>query len=143
MQVVTALMMERGDPILCEEFSYFYMLDSVITAAGYKVLPVAMDEHGMKPEHLNQVRWWLWQLWYNRLQVVSIFRTWIWFGHQDDPVVQQSCPCCSWGFGALSSQQVMLLLSSQAWLSDPAGAARHLPDTKFIASLMPEVANRP
>lgn len=48
-------MMERGDPILCEEFSYFYMLDSVITAAGYKVLPVAMDEHGMKPEHLNQV----------------------------------------------------------------------------------------
>lgn len=56
LQVVTALMMERGDPILCEEFSYFYMLDSVITAAGYKVLPVAMDEHGMKPEHLNQVR---------------------------------------------------------------------------------------
>ena len=55
-QVVTALMMERGDPILCEEYSYFYMLDSVITAAGYKVLPVAMDEHGMKPEHLNQVR---------------------------------------------------------------------------------------
>ena len=50
--------MERGDPILCEEYSYFYMLDSVITAAGYKVLPVAMDEHGMKPEHLNQVRWW-------------------------------------------------------------------------------------
>ena len=48
-------MMERGDPILCEEFSYFYMLDSVITAAGYKVLPVAMDEYGMKPEHLSKV----------------------------------------------------------------------------------------
>ncbi|KAK9835444.1 hypothetical protein WJX74_000131 [Apatococcus lobatus] len=55
LEVVTALMMERGDPILCEEFSYFYMLDSVITAAGYKVLPVAMDQHGMKPEHLNQI----------------------------------------------------------------------------------------
>ncbi|KAK9824541.1 hypothetical protein WJX72_011180 [[Myrmecia] bisecta] len=54
-EVVTSLLMDRGDSILCEEFTYFYMIDSVVPTRGYKAVPVEVDQFGMSPTALRKV----------------------------------------------------------------------------------------
>jgi kynurenine/2-aminoadipate aminotransferase len=54
-EVVTSLLMDRGDAILCEEYTYFYIIDSVAPSHGYFPCPVAVDQNGMCPESLRQV----------------------------------------------------------------------------------------
>lgn len=54
-QIITDLLLERGDAILCEEFTYFYMVDSVLPTKGYKAIPMKMDTSGICPQSLRQV----------------------------------------------------------------------------------------
>lgn len=54
-QIITDLLLERGDSILCEEFTYFYMVDSVLPTKGYKAIPMKMDTNGICPQSLRQV----------------------------------------------------------------------------------------
>lgn len=53
--MVTDLLLERGDSILCESFTYFYLVDSVLPIKGYNAIPMDMDNHGICPTKLRQV----------------------------------------------------------------------------------------
>ena len=53
--MVTDLLLERGDSILCESFTYFYLVDSVLPIKEYTAVPMDMDSHGICPEKLRQV----------------------------------------------------------------------------------------
>ena len=55
LQMVTDLLLERGDSILCESFTYFYLVDSVLPIKGYNAVPMDMDGHGICPSKLRQV----------------------------------------------------------------------------------------
>ena len=54
-QVVTDLLLDSGDSILCEAFTYFYMVDSVPPTRGYTAVPMEMDNQGICPQKLRQV----------------------------------------------------------------------------------------
>ena len=54
-QIITDLLLERGDSILCEEYTYFYMVDSVLPIKGYNAVPMKMDSDGICPQSLRQV----------------------------------------------------------------------------------------
>lgn len=56
MQIVCELLLERGDCILCEEYTYPSVIESVMLPKGYKALAVDLDQHGMLPESLEQVQ---------------------------------------------------------------------------------------
>lgn len=53
--MVTDLLLERGDSILVESFTYFYMVDSVLPIKGYHAVPMEMDEQGICPCKLRKV----------------------------------------------------------------------------------------
>ena len=53
--MVTDLLLERGDSILVEDFTYFYMVDSVLPIKGYHAVPMKMDSQGICPRHLKKV----------------------------------------------------------------------------------------
>ena len=55
LQMVTDLLLERGDSILVEEYTYFYMVDSVLPVKGYHAVSVKMDNQGICPRNLRQV----------------------------------------------------------------------------------------
>ena len=55
LQMVTDLLLERGDSILCESFTYFYLVDSVLPIKGYNAIPMDMDDDGISPSKLRQV----------------------------------------------------------------------------------------
>ena len=55
MQMVTDLLLESGDSILCESFTYFYLTDSVLPIKGYNAMPMKMDDQGICPNSLRQV----------------------------------------------------------------------------------------
>lgn len=55
LQMVTDLLLERGDSILCESFTYFYLVDSVLPIKGYNAIPMEMDNYGICPTKLRQV----------------------------------------------------------------------------------------
>lgn len=55
LQMVTDLLLERGDSILVEEYTYFYMVDSVLPTKGYDAVPMKMDNQGICPTTLGQV----------------------------------------------------------------------------------------
>ena len=55
LQMVTDLLLERGDSILCESFTYFYLVDSVLPIKGYNAVPMDMDDYGICPLKLKQV----------------------------------------------------------------------------------------
>lgn len=54
-QIITDLLLERGDSILCEEYTYFYMVDSVLPIKGYNAVAMKMDLNGICPQSLRQV----------------------------------------------------------------------------------------
>lgn len=53
--MVTDLLLERGDSILVEEYTYFYMVDSVLPVKGYHAVPLKMDNQGICPNNLRKV----------------------------------------------------------------------------------------
>lgn len=55
MQIVCELLLERGDYILCEEYTYPSVIESVMLPKGYKALAVDLDQDGILPESLEQV----------------------------------------------------------------------------------------
>lgn len=55
MQIICELLLERGDTILCEEYTYPSVIESVMVPKGYKALAVELDQDGMLPESLQQV----------------------------------------------------------------------------------------
>ncbi len=57
LQMVTDLLLERGDSILVEEYTYFYMVDSVLPVKGYHAVPLKMDNQGICPRNLRKVHY--------------------------------------------------------------------------------------
>ena len=54
-QMVCELLLERGDYILLEEYTYPSVIESVIVPKGYKPLGVQLDQDGILPESLLEV----------------------------------------------------------------------------------------
>lgn len=52
--ILTSLLCNRGDYVICEEFSYNHAVESVFGMLGAKPIGVAMDNNGMVPEALEQ-----------------------------------------------------------------------------------------
>lgn len=48
------LFLEPGDPILCEEYTYPHVPESLVIPPGYKSIRVEIDEHGIIPEKLRE-----------------------------------------------------------------------------------------
>ena len=48
--MLCSLLMDRGDAILCEQYTYTHMVDSIVNLRGYRALPLAMDAFGIMPE---------------------------------------------------------------------------------------------
>ena len=46
--------MEPGDAILCEEYTYPHVPESLVSPAGYKSIGVRIDEGGVVPELLRE-----------------------------------------------------------------------------------------
>ena len=56
LQMVCELLLNRGDYILTEEYTYPSVIESVIIPKGYKALGVKLDQDGILPESLLEVR---------------------------------------------------------------------------------------
>ena len=60
MQVVMRLLMDKGDAMLCEEYTYPHIAESMVQPQGYAAIPLDMDAHGIIPgafrTHLQSLR---------------------------------------------------------------------------------------
>ncbi len=56
LQIVLGLLLDRGDHVLTEEFTYPHMVDSITGPRGYQLWGVPYDDHGIIPEAMDQVR---------------------------------------------------------------------------------------
>lgn len=60
MQVVMRLLMDQGDAMLCEEYTYPHIAESMVQPQGYTAIPLAMDAQGIIPgafrAHLQSLR---------------------------------------------------------------------------------------
>ena len=54
--MVCGLFLDYGDAIVAEEYTYPQALDCNLAPRGARVLPAAMDERGLVPEALEEVR---------------------------------------------------------------------------------------
>lgn len=54
LQMIMSLLMDKGDTVLCEEYTYPHMIESLVNPRGYKVLGIATDGDGIIPEALQQ-----------------------------------------------------------------------------------------
>lgn len=55
MQMVLCCLLNRGDSLLCDEYTYSHLVEAMVTPKGYNAIPVPMDDFGMTPEALEQV----------------------------------------------------------------------------------------
>ena len=53
MQVIMRLLMDSGEAMLCEEYTYPHIAESMVQPQGYLATPLAMDEHGILPCHFR------------------------------------------------------------------------------------------
>lgn len=53
LDVTLDLLLERGDPLLVEEFTYSHALEAQLMPKGFDLIPVAMDDQGMVPAALE------------------------------------------------------------------------------------------
>lgn len=53
-QVVFRLLLDRGDAVLCEEFTYPHIAESLVGPQGFVAVPLAMDSHGIVPSLLRR-----------------------------------------------------------------------------------------
>jgi DNA-binding transcriptional MocR family regulator len=49
LQVVFRLLLDRGDTVLCEEFTYPHIAESLVGPQGFVAVPLALDGHGIVP----------------------------------------------------------------------------------------------
>ncbi len=54
LQMIMSLLMDKGDTILCESYTYPHMIESLVLPRGFKVQGVATDEEGIIPEALSK-----------------------------------------------------------------------------------------
>ena len=54
------LLMDQGDAMLCEEYTYPHIAESMVQPQGYAAIPLAMDAEGIIPHafraHLQSLR---------------------------------------------------------------------------------------
>lgn len=55
MQMVLCCLLNRGDSLLCDEYTYSHLVEAMVTPKGYNAIPVPMDDFGMTPEALEKV----------------------------------------------------------------------------------------
>lgn len=55
MQVVMRLLLNKGDTVLVEEYTYPHIPESLVLPPGFVPIPVKMDAHGIIPSQLRQV----------------------------------------------------------------------------------------
>ena len=46
--------MDPGDAMLCEEYTYPHVPESLVIPVGYRSIGIRMDAHGILPEHLYE-----------------------------------------------------------------------------------------
>ena len=56
LQMVLCCLLNRGDSLLCDEYTYSHLVEAMVGPKGYVAVPVPMDEYGMTPESLEQVK---------------------------------------------------------------------------------------
>ena len=49
LQVVFRLLLDVGDAVLCEEYTYPHIAESLVTPQGFVAVPLSMDGHGIVP----------------------------------------------------------------------------------------------
>lgn len=54
MQILMRLFMEPGDSILCEEYTYPHVPESLVSPVGYHSIAVRIDEDGVIPQLLRE-----------------------------------------------------------------------------------------
>lgn len=52
--MVMRLLMDKGDAILCEEYTYPHVAESFVQPQGYAAVPLSMDSHGIVPSLFRQ-----------------------------------------------------------------------------------------
>lgn len=55
LQMLVSLLLDRGDSLLLEEYSYPHMLECVVAPKGLTAVPLPIDEQGIIPEAMEQV----------------------------------------------------------------------------------------
>ncbi|KAL3147261.1 hypothetical protein ABBQ32_002752 [Trebouxia sp. C0010 RCD-2024] len=53
-EMLMSLLMNPGDTIMCEEFTYPHMIESFVIPKGFKVLGITTDDQGIVPEALSK-----------------------------------------------------------------------------------------
>ncbi|GBF96915.1 hypothetical protein Rsub_09920, partial [Raphidocelis subcapitata] len=53
--VALDLILERGEPLLVEEYTYSHALEAQLLPKGYELIPVPMDSEGMVPSALDDI----------------------------------------------------------------------------------------
>uniref|UniRef100_A0A061S2W1 Kynurenine/2-aminoadipate aminotransferase n=1 Tax=Tetraselmis sp. GSL018 TaxID=582737 RepID=A0A061S2W1_9CHLO len=54
-EMALSMLLEHGDPVLCEEYTYSNILESTLMPKGYECVAVPMDNHGIIPAELRKV----------------------------------------------------------------------------------------
>ena len=52
--MVMRLLMDKGDAILCEEYTYPHVAESFVQPQGYTAVPLSMDSYGIVPSLFRQ-----------------------------------------------------------------------------------------
>ncbi len=53
--MVLCCLLNRGDSLLCDEYTYSHLVEAMVGPKGYNAVPVPMDDFGMTPESLDKV----------------------------------------------------------------------------------------
>ncbi len=53
--MVLCCLLNRGDSLLCDEYTYSHLVEAMVGPKGYNAVPVPMDNFGMTPESLDKV----------------------------------------------------------------------------------------
>ena len=53
--MVLCCLLNRGDSLLCDEYTYSHLVEAMVRPKGYNAIPVPMDDFGMTPESLDKV----------------------------------------------------------------------------------------
>lgn len=53
--MVLCCLLNRGDSLLCDEYTYSHLVEAMVGPKGYVAIPVPMDDYGMTPEALEKV----------------------------------------------------------------------------------------
>ena len=55
LDAITSLLLNPGDSILIEEYTYCHFLDCTVKRQGYDAIPVPLDDEGIVPDELERV----------------------------------------------------------------------------------------